>query len=85
MITTCILDSKTVLQRRGVETTLPTVNYTYNNLMGGVDRKEQMTNSYPTERKRINKQDKKHFMHLIIIYSFNAHIVHKKKGGKWTQ
>ena len=35
MITTCIPDSKTVVQRRGVQTTLPTVIHTYNNMMGG--------------------------------------------------
>ena len=49
--------------------------------MGGVDRSDQMTTSYPTERKRIKNWYKKHFMHLINISSFNAHIIHKKKGG----
>ena len=29
MITTCVLHSKTVVQRRGVETTVPTVIHTY--------------------------------------------------------
>ena len=37
MITTCIPDSKTVVQRCGVETTLPTVIHTHNNMMGDVD------------------------------------------------
>ena len=37
MITTCIPDSKTVVQRCGVETTLPTVIHTHNNMIGGVD------------------------------------------------
>ena len=32
MITTCILDSKTIVQTRGVKTTLPTVIHTYNNI-----------------------------------------------------
>ena len=41
-----------------------------------------MTTSYPTERKRMKKWYKKHFIHLINISSFNAHITHKKKGGK---
>ena len=51
-------------------------------MMGGVDRSNQMTTSYPTERKRIKKWYKKHFLHLIDIFSFNAHIMHRKKGDK---
>ena len=45
MITICIPDSKTVAQKRGVETTLPAVIHTYNNMMGGADRNDQMTTS----------------------------------------
>ena len=82
MITTCIPDSKTVVQKRRVETTLPTVIHTSNNMMGGVDRSHQMATSYPTKHKRIKKWYKKHFMYLIKISSFNAHIIHKKKGGE---
>ena len=37
MITSCIPDFKTVVQRRGVETTLSTAIHTYNNMMGSVD------------------------------------------------
>ena len=55
MITTCIPDSKSVVQRQGVKTTLPTVIHTYNNMMGGVERHNQMTTSYPTEPNRIKK------------------------------
>ena len=51
-------------------------------MMGGVDRSDQMTTSYPTERKRIKKWYKKHFMYLINISSFNADIMHRKKGDK---
>ena len=84
MITTCIPDSKTVLQRRGVQTTLPNVIHTYNNMMGGVDRSGQMTTSYPTERKRIKKLYKKHFMHLINISSFNISSSYtKRKEANW--
>ena len=82
MMTTCIPDSKTVVQRRGVETTVPTLIHTYNNMMRGIDRSDQMTTSYPTERKRIKKWYKKYFMHLTNISSFNAHIIHKKKGSR---
>ena len=45
MITICIPDSETVVQRRGVVTTLPAVIHTYHNMMGGVDRNDQMTTS----------------------------------------
>ena len=41
-----------------------------------------MTTSYPTKRKRMKKWYKKHFIHLINVSSFNAHIINKKKGGK---
>ena len=51
-------------------------------MMGGIDQSDQMTTSYPTERKRIKKWYKKHFMYLINISSFNAHIMHRKKGDK---
>ena len=37
VITSCIPDFKTVVQRRGVETTLSTAIHTYNNMMGSVD------------------------------------------------
>ena len=50
-------------------------------MMGSIDQSNQMTTSYPTESTQIKKWYKKHFMHLINIYSFNAHIIHKKKGG----
>ena len=66
MMITCVLHSKTVAQRRGVETTVPTVIHTYNNMMGDVDQSDWMT-SYPTERKRIKKWYKKRIMHLINI------------------
>jgi len=52
----------------------------YNNMMGGVNRSDQMTTLYPTERKRVKKWYKKHFMHLINISVFNSHILHTKKG-----
>ena len=82
MMTTCIPDSETQVQRRGVEVTIPTVIHEYNSMMGGVDRSDQMTTSYPTERKRVKKWYKKHFMHLINISVFNSHIIHQKKEGK---
>ena len=59
------------------EKTLQTVINTYNSMRGGVDRNDQMTTSYPTERKRIKKWYMKHFTHLINLSSFNAHIIQK--------
>ena len=82
MLTTCIADGETNLRRRGVETAVPNVVHTYNKLMGGVDRSDQMTTSYPTERKRVKKWYKKHFMHLINICTFNSHIIKQKLGDK---
>ena len=41
-----------------------------------------MTTSYPTERRRVKKWYKKHFMHFINIACFDAHVVYKKEGGK---
>ena len=61
--------------------TLSTVIHTYNSI-GGIDQSDQMTTFYPTERKRIKKWSKKHFIHLTSISSFNASIIHKKKGNK---
>ena len=40
-------------------------------MMGGVDRSDQMMNSYPVECKRLKKWYKKMW-------------IHKKKGGKLT-
>ena len=51
-------------------------------MIGGVDQSHQMTTSYPTERKRVKEWYKKHFIHLINLSSFNAHIIHKMKEGK---
>ena len=81
MITTCIPDCKAVVQKRVVETTLPTVIHIYNNMMGSVDRSDQMIISYPTEHKQIKKWYKKHFMHLINISSFNTHIITNRPRG----
>ena len=61
--------------------TLSTVIHTYNSI-GGIDQSDQMTTFYPTKRKRIKKWSKKHFIHLTSISSFNASIIHKKKGNK---
>lgn len=55
MMATYIPDSETVVHRCGVETKVPTVIHRYNRVMGSVDWSDQVTTSYPTERKRVKK------------------------------
>ena len=69
MLSSCIPDENVSVVRRVKEVTVPLVINIYNNMMGGVDRSDQMMNSYPVERKRLKKWYK------------NMQI-HKKKGVK---
>ena len=78
MMTTCIPDSKTILQKRGVETTVPTVVHTHNNMMGDVDRSKQMTTSYPTEHKP-NKEVVQETFHASYKHIFIQCSHHKQK------
>ena len=55
MLSSCIPDENVSIVRRGKEVTVPLVINIYNNMMGGVDRSDQMMNSYPVERKRLKK------------------------------
>ena len=48
MMTAYIPDSKRQAKR---QPKVPTVIQRYNNMMGGVDRSDQMTTFYPNERK----------------------------------
>ena len=49
--------------------------------MGGVDKLDQMMTLYDVERKRVKKWYNKLFNHLINQCAFNAHGLHKAKGG----
>ena len=69
MLTSCMPEEDVAVKRRGKD------------LMGGVDRSDQMMSSYPMERKRLKKWSKKMWLHLINRCVFNAHILHKKQGG----
>ena len=70
-----------IVRRRGKDKNVPKVIHTYNNLMGGVGRSDQMLSSYPVERKRLKKWSKKMWLHLLNTCIFNAHILHCKLGG----
>ena len=83
MLSSCIPDENVSVVRRGKEVTVPLVINIYNNMMGGVDRSDQMMNSYPVECKRLKKWYKKMWIHLVNCV-LNAHILHKRKGGKLT-
>ena len=69
MLTSCVPEEDVVVKRRGKDS------------MGGVYRSDQMTSSYPMERKRLKKWSKKMWFHLINTCVFNSHILHKKQGG----
>ena len=69
MLTSCMPEEDVAVKRRGKD------------LMGGVDRSDQMMSSYPMERKRLKKWSKKMWLHLINTCVFNSHILHKKQGG----
>ena len=84
MLSSCIPGESVSVVRRGKEVTVPLVINIYNNIMGGVDLSDQMMNSYPIERKRLKTWYKKMWIHLANSCVFNAHILHKKKGGKLT-
>lgn len=70
-------------KRKGKEALVPSIVHDYNVCMGGVDRVDQMLSAYPLERKRQKVWYKKQFRHLVNIAIFNAHVVHKKSGGKY--
>ena len=53
-------------------------------MIGGVDWSNQIRNSHPVKRKRLKKWYKKMWIHCISSGVFNAHILHKKKGGELT-
>ena len=79
-----ISDENVSVVRRGKDVTVPLVINIYNNMVGGVDRSDQMMNSCLVERKRLKRWYKRMLLHLINSCVFNAHTSHKKKGGKLT-
>ena len=84
ILSSCMPDESVSVVRRGKEVTVPLVINIYNNMMDGVDLSDQMMNSYPVERKRLKTWYKKMRIHLVNSCVINAHILHKKKGGKLT-
>lgn len=81
MLTSCIPNEDVIVKRRGNEKVVPLVINVYNNAIGGVDRSDQMMNSYPVERKRLKKWSKKMWLHLLNTCTFNSQILHNKHGG----
>lgn len=70
------------VSRKGKTTLVPSIVDDYNVYMGGVDKVDQMLSAYPLERKRQKVWYKKEFKHLVNMCIFNAHALHKMKGGK---
>ena len=75
MFSSCIPDENVSVVRRRKEVTVPLVINIYNNMMGGVDRSDQMINSYPVECKRLTKNGTKKCgfilsipVYLMLIY-----------------
>ena len=79
MLSPCIPDENVSAVRRGKEVIVPLVINTYNNMMSGVDRSDQMMNSYPVERKRLKIWFKKcGFILSILVYSMLTHYIKRK-------
>ena len=55
MLSSCVPDENLCVVRRGKEVIVPLEINIYNNMMGGVDRSDQMMNLCPVERKRFLK------------------------------
>ena len=61
------------------EVIVPLVINTYNNMIGGVDRSDQIMNSYPVERKRLKKRYKKYgFILSILVYSMLIYYIKRR-------
>ena len=84
MMATFVNDRETQVRHAGKDKMIHSVVDIYNRSMGGVDKSDQMMTSYDVERKRVKKLYKKIFNHLINQCAFNAHILHKVKGGRLT-
>ena len=84
MMLTFVNDRETQVRRAGKDKMIPSVVDIYNCSMGGVDKSDQMMTLYNVERKHVKKWYKKIFYHLINQCAFNAHILHKVKGGRLT-
>ncbi|XP_041974761.1 piggyBac transposable element-derived protein 4-like [Aricia agestis] len=67
-----------VAQDRGIAKPISILDY--NNMMGGVEKKDQMLAAYPIERKRSKFWYKKLFRRLLNVSVLNSFIIHKKSS-----
>ena len=81
MLSSSIPDENVSVIQRAKEVTVPLVVNIDSNMMDGVDRSDQMMNSYPVERKRLKKWYKKCgfilsiLVYLMLIYYIKGKVV----------
>ena len=79
ILSSCVQEGEIEVMRAGKPKQIPNVVHIYNNIMGGVDRADQMLTFYSTERKHVKKWYKKYFHHLFNQSVLNAFISPKEK------
>ena len=81
MLSSCTEEGEIEVMRAGKPKQIPNVVHIYNNIMGGVDRADQMLTFYSTERKHVKKWYKKYFHHLFNQSVLNVFIISQRKGN----
>ena len=83
MLSSSIPDENVSVIQSAKEVTVPLVVNIDSNMMDGVDRSDQMMNSYPVERKRLKKWYKKcGFFLSILVYLMLIYYI-KRKVVNW--
>ena len=79
MLSSSIPDENVSVIQSAKEVTVPLVVNIDSNMMDGVDRSDQMMNSYPVERKRLKKWYKKcGFFLSILVYLMLIYYIKRK-------
>ena len=81
MLSSCTEEGEIEVMRAGKPKQIPNVVHIYNNIMGGVDRANEMLTFYSTERKHVKKWYKKYFHHLFNQSVLNVFIISQRKGN----
>ena len=81
MLSSCTEEGEIEVMRAGKPKQIPNVVHIYNNIMGGVDRADEMLTFYSTERKHVKKWYKKYFHHLFNQSVLNVFIISQRKGN----
>jgi len=68
--------------KRGKEKQKPLCVIHYNQHMGGVDKKDQLLQTYLVERKRMNKWYMKLFRRLLNATVLNSLVIYRQNGGR---